>query len=162
MAADTEPLEILLHLPLLCEDKVSHFFCTPVSLLPLLLFFTTFPLGSLPKCLILAIPIHAHQRPVDQSYPPAHAYPPTLLLTLTLSSSLTITLPMPSHIPTSTSLTHKLHRPNLLIERTIRIRALASSPRPCVRRVTPCHCMRHPRERRLAAQDSSPEPQGRH
>lgn len=24
MAADTEPLEILLHLPLLCEDKVSH------------------------------------------------------------------------------------------------------------------------------------------
>ena len=23
MAADTEPLEILLHLPLLCEDKVS-------------------------------------------------------------------------------------------------------------------------------------------
>jgi U4/U6 small nuclear ribonucleoprotein SNU13 len=26
MAADTEPLEILLHLPLLCEDKVSSFF----------------------------------------------------------------------------------------------------------------------------------------
>lgn len=24
MAADTEPLEILLHLPLLCEDKVSQ------------------------------------------------------------------------------------------------------------------------------------------
>ena len=24
MAADTEPLEILLHLPLLCEDKVRH------------------------------------------------------------------------------------------------------------------------------------------
>lgn len=24
MAADTEPLEILLHLPLLCEDKVSR------------------------------------------------------------------------------------------------------------------------------------------
>ena len=24
MAADTEPLEILLHLPLLCEDKVCH------------------------------------------------------------------------------------------------------------------------------------------
>lgn len=26
MAADTEPLEILLHLPLLCEDKVSSLF----------------------------------------------------------------------------------------------------------------------------------------
>lgn len=26
MAADTEPLEILLHLPLLCEDKVSFYF----------------------------------------------------------------------------------------------------------------------------------------
>ena len=26
MAADTEPLEILLHLPLLCEDKVSFIF----------------------------------------------------------------------------------------------------------------------------------------
>ena len=25
MAADTEPLEILLHLPLLCEDKVKKF-----------------------------------------------------------------------------------------------------------------------------------------
>ena len=25
MAADTEPLEILLHLPLLCEDKVSQY-----------------------------------------------------------------------------------------------------------------------------------------
>ncbi|XP_027052086.1 NHP2-like protein 1 [Pocillopora damicornis] len=25
MAADTEPLEILLHLPLLCEDKVGKF-----------------------------------------------------------------------------------------------------------------------------------------
>lgn len=25
MAADAEPLEILLHLPLLCEDKVSSF-----------------------------------------------------------------------------------------------------------------------------------------
>jgi len=25
MAADAEPLEIILHLPLLCEDKVSHF-----------------------------------------------------------------------------------------------------------------------------------------
>ena len=24
MAADTEPIEILLHLPLLCEDKTSH------------------------------------------------------------------------------------------------------------------------------------------
>lgn len=24
MAADAEPLEILLHLPLLCEDKVNH------------------------------------------------------------------------------------------------------------------------------------------
>lgn len=29
MAADTEPLEILLHLPLLCEDKV----CSSFSLL---------------------------------------------------------------------------------------------------------------------------------
>jgi U4/U6 small nuclear ribonucleoprotein SNU13 len=29
MAADTEPLEILLHLPLLCEDKVLH---SPLSL----------------------------------------------------------------------------------------------------------------------------------
>jgi U4/U6 small nuclear ribonucleoprotein SNU13 len=30
MAADTEPLEILLHLPLLAEDKVlmSFFFCS--------------------------------------------------------------------------------------------------------------------------------------
>ncbi|RRT77332.1 hypothetical protein B296_00009122, partial [Ensete ventricosum] len=27
MAADTEPLEILLHLPLLAEDKVCRFFC---------------------------------------------------------------------------------------------------------------------------------------
>ena len=27
MAADTEPLEILLHLPLLCEDKVGFFAC---------------------------------------------------------------------------------------------------------------------------------------
>ncbi len=26
MAADTEPLEILLHIPLLCEDKVLHWF----------------------------------------------------------------------------------------------------------------------------------------
>ena len=26
LAADTEPLEILLHLPLLCEDKVTEFF----------------------------------------------------------------------------------------------------------------------------------------
>jgi len=25
LAADTEPLEILLHIPLLCEDKVSDF-----------------------------------------------------------------------------------------------------------------------------------------
>ena len=25
MAADTEPIEILLHLPLLCEDKVFHY-----------------------------------------------------------------------------------------------------------------------------------------
>jgi U4/U6 small nuclear ribonucleoprotein SNU13 len=25
LAADTEPLEIILHLPLLCEDKVSNF-----------------------------------------------------------------------------------------------------------------------------------------
>ena len=25
LAADTEPLEIILHLPLLCEDKVSKF-----------------------------------------------------------------------------------------------------------------------------------------
>jgi U4/U6 small nuclear ribonucleoprotein SNU13 len=24
LAADTEPLEIILHLPLLCEDKVSY------------------------------------------------------------------------------------------------------------------------------------------
>ena len=28
MAADTEPIEILLHLPLLCEDKVSWWFYT--------------------------------------------------------------------------------------------------------------------------------------
>ena len=28
MAADTEPLEILLHLPLLCEDKVRPSFCS--------------------------------------------------------------------------------------------------------------------------------------
>ena len=27
MAADAEPLEILLHLPLLCEDKVWSVFC---------------------------------------------------------------------------------------------------------------------------------------
>ena len=26
MAADTEPIEILMHLPLLCEDKVSAIF----------------------------------------------------------------------------------------------------------------------------------------
>jgi U4/U6 small nuclear ribonucleoprotein SNU13 len=30
MAADTEPLEILLHLPLLCEDKVT--FLAPLNL----------------------------------------------------------------------------------------------------------------------------------
>jgi U4/U6 small nuclear ribonucleoprotein SNU13 len=35
MAADTEPLEILLHLPLLCEDKVSAFcsYCAVAAVL---------------------------------------------------------------------------------------------------------------------------------
>jgi ribosomal protein L7Ae-like RNA K-turn-binding protein len=36
LAADTEPLEIILHLPLLCEDKVSYSkFNTPFSERPL-------------------------------------------------------------------------------------------------------------------------------
>ena len=40
MAADTEPLEILLHLPLLCEDKVINFrFQTTYIFLTLNLFF---------------------------------------------------------------------------------------------------------------------------
>lgn len=33
MAADTEPLEILLHLPLLCEDKVCPIVCTMLPFL---------------------------------------------------------------------------------------------------------------------------------
>ena len=32
MAADTEPLEILLHLPLLCEDKVGLVFKNKISI----------------------------------------------------------------------------------------------------------------------------------
>ena len=36
MAADTEPLEILLHLPLLCEDKVRRVLAWVVLLLALL------------------------------------------------------------------------------------------------------------------------------
>jgi len=31
LAADTEPIEILLHLPLLCEDKVSLFLLSSIS-----------------------------------------------------------------------------------------------------------------------------------
>jgi len=37
MAADTEPLEILLHLPLLCEDKV----CNLLFVLSVFFFFFT-------------------------------------------------------------------------------------------------------------------------
>lgn len=33
MAADTEPLEILLHLPLLCEDKVREYLCLLVFII---------------------------------------------------------------------------------------------------------------------------------
>lgn len=37
MAADTEPIEILLHLPLLAEDKVSHGNCRHGPLAPAVL-----------------------------------------------------------------------------------------------------------------------------
>ena len=40
MAADTEPLEILLHLPLLCEDKVQYDPCDLVINCLSMLFFT--------------------------------------------------------------------------------------------------------------------------
>ena len=60
MAADTEPLEILLHLPLLCEDKVQTFVdgcsfqaipCSIHSYFPfLLLFFCVLYITECPLC----------------------------------------------------------------------------------------------------------------
>ncbi len=48
LAADTEPLEIILHLPLLCEDKVSasEFFTKRAILI------RTFPMCTFPSRLI--------------------------------------------------------------------------------------------------------------
>ena len=51
MAADAEPLEILLHLPLLCEDKVSQ--ATPLN--------TLFPFTCSPPLAECAICIHSFQ-----------------------------------------------------------------------------------------------------
>jgi len=57
LAADTEPLEILLHLPLLCEDKVC--ITTPPSCRNFLIpttFYRTYPTFSSPARSLWAVP----------------------------------------------------------------------------------------------------------
>jgi ribosomal protein L7Ae-like RNA K-turn-binding protein len=47
MAADTEPLEILMHIPLLCEDKVNQILC---RMFRTYLFPPKLHLGELAEC----------------------------------------------------------------------------------------------------------------
>jgi hypothetical protein len=55
LTADTEPLEILLHLPLLCEEKVNILHCLSISrFLPQ--YNRMFLISSFPQKLHLAVP----------------------------------------------------------------------------------------------------------
>lgn len=58
LTADTEPLEILLHLPLLCEEKVCSSLCLSIQpiLIVSLFFIRMYPTFSFPPRLLLAEP----------------------------------------------------------------------------------------------------------
>ncbi len=58
MAADTEPLEILLHLPLLCEDKVSYYFSLELILDELSFHRTCLTYLFLPRLLWVALVVY--------------------------------------------------------------------------------------------------------
>lgn len=132
MAADAEPLEILLHLPLLCEDKVGTYL-REIEMSLLLLVIEKFGVGLSWSTPLYLCALGFHRTVQSANRPHTH--------------------PVQTINP---------HKNTTTIERSLRLRPRQDRAGAGLRRHAPRHRLRHPVERGLPAQGPDQLPQGPH
>ena len=183
MAADAEPLEILLHLPLLCEDKVppatlvpcrpptpSFHACHPLSLCHVGTQSKMFPYppSTAPNVDHPCVPIAPHpaQRHLSATHPSpiiqAQSCPPIHSAHTACSASpFTALISFPSRVlPSLPAIIVSLH--SLLAERPVHLRAAQASARPLMWCFPTSDCVLSDDERGITTEKPDPAAKGFH